>query len=185
MKLSKELLKEIYEFVDENLKAKIQNEVPEMKPKLEYNRWLKDDNHPNWLWGYDNEGNVYGFDSNVKWIEIKAEGNPNSYNNRYATHEEAETALVNEAKRRGFKEGVKCVSLIAPEGKETLKSNFVFEFYLNRLWVYSNKYKCCIFKNGIWATIITEPNEKELLIDKANKVEAELIELKKQIEKLS
>jgi hypothetical protein len=182
MNLSKKLLKEIYEFVDENLKAKIENEVPEIKPTVEVGKWYKDSKFL--LYIIDNT-HWYGFDSGGYWRDNV--WYLNLLNDRIlllATPEEVETALFNEAKRRGFKEGVKCVSLVAPEGKETFKSNFQFEFHLNRLWVDSNKYKCCIFDNGKWATIITEPTEKELLIEKANKVEAELIELKQQINKL-
>ena len=180
MKLSKELLKEIYNAVDENLKAKIENEVPEMKARLEVGKWYK---HNKFLLYAIDDTHWYGFDHGAHWEDNVSYTNLLHDNYlQLATPEEVETALVNEAKRRGFKEGVKCISLLSPDGEEILKSDF--QFQSNNLWIDSNEYKCCIFKNGKWATIINEPTEKELLIEKANKVEAELIELKNQINEL-
>ena len=189
MKLSKELLKEIYNSVDETLKAKIEIEAPEMKAKIEIGKWQNIETVQGFKfihfvteiedetilgYGFNFELNIYYNNSVCILDEIKSISD--------ATPEEVETALVNEAKRRGFKEGVKCISLLSPDGEEILKSDF--QFQSNNLWIDSNEYKCCIFKNGKWATIINEPNEKELLIEKANKVEAELVELKKQINEI-
>ena len=177
MKLSKKLLKEIYEFVDENLKAKIEIEVPGMKPTLEVGKWYKSHARLVFRTGDDNN---YGFCRGGIWKTDLFCYEVNNW--KLATPEEVKTALVNEAKKRGFKEGVKysfenCKNITAIGSL-----SFNFQGELNDL--YFKDSVSFIFKKGTWATIINEPTEKELLIEKANKVEAELIELKKQINEL-
>jgi len=77
------------------------------------------------------------------------------YELRPATDKEVETALIKEAKKRGFKEGVKFLS--ARDGDIRTATN---EFYSFDNW---NKYTTLqldtawIFKGGKWATIIEEP----------------------------
>lgn len=66
-----------------------------------------------------------------------------------ATTKEVEEALINEAKRRGFKEGVKFKS--AATGNEfKLKGNISFNKEYNIL----QPDKGCIFENGKWAEIV-------------------------------
>jgi len=194
MKLSKELLKEIYEFVNETLKAKIENEVPEMKTTFEVGKWYTPLNEYQGkamvcIINIDDFNNVgYGFDFKGNYLteNYSIIGNTNPKGYRLATPEEVETALVNEAERRGFKEGVKYsnnwvgyerISFVDSSDFRMGANGFGFQ----TLCQSGNDW---IFKNGTWATIINEPTEKELLIEKANKVEKELIELKKQIDLL-
>ena len=70
-----------------------------------------------------------------------------------ATTEEVETALIEEAKRRGFKEGV--MFYYCNRGSKGIIGEYVDEtyFYDNQL-----RFKgSTIFENGKWAEIITEP----------------------------
>jgi len=76
-----------------------------------------------------------------------------------ATDQEVETALIKEAKKRGFKEGV---SIITPKGnKVTQKCNkYHFNKHLNILATnesYTELNFDSIFIDGKWAEIIEEP----------------------------
>jgi hypothetical protein len=187
MKLSKELLKEIYDFVDANLKAKIENEVPEMKPTLEEWKWYRHKNCNTLVFFQGLDVETYGFYHPKKSEPIFEVCNNWSTDVdvwQLATREEVGTALVNEAKRKYKGKKVKCIhfgeSLVNFDNLEKIKYHDD-----GCLRLYADNRCICIFDNGTWATIINEPTEKELLIEKANKVEAELIELKKEINKLS
>ena len=84
-----------------------------------------------------------------------------------ATNKEVEEALIKEAKRRGFKEGVRIKSKWMPN----ISAN-----KLNGKFMFDNKFELCvatnglmiytIFQNGFWAaiveTITKEQAEKEL-----------------------
>jgi hypothetical protein len=184
MKLSTELLKEIYNSVDQKLKAKIENEVPEINPKLEVGRWYK--------WNDSNTDtnvllNITQTDSREIWaygfVNNEFKHNCIFYSQKYnreaienltlATPEEVETALINEAKRTGFKKGVKCV-FVNSENVRVIKGNmYNFNEDCNYLSLGYN----VIFHKGKWATIINEPTQKELL-------QKQVDELKRQIDLL-
>jgi len=76
--------------------------------------------------------------------------------------EEVETALVNEAKRRGFVKGnVIKECLHGGDFNAKLVKGYLFEYESNQLWINSktNGYNVCIFDNGTWAEIIQPPND--------------------------
>ena len=90
--------------------------------------------------------------------------------NRKATNEEIETALISEAKKIGYKKGVKCSFGMANE-KRRLETN---DFKLstdNELFVkrFNSTTSDIIFKDGKWAEIIPEET-KVITMDKAVKI---------------
>ena len=192
MKLSTELLKEIYNAVDQNLKTKIENEVPEIKPNLEVGKWYKNNEYPNlvYLEKHTKERDLtnefgtfaigYGFTFNdfPEWSNELIFANVRNFT--LATPEEVETALINEAKKRGFTFG-KYFKELQDKGNGGLieksgRCGKWFEFKDNKLFVIGyGRWK--IFDNGTWATIITEPTKKELL-------QKQVDELKRQIDLL-
>ncbi len=100
--------------------------------------------------------NYYGFLSN-DWVD--KEYCVDSYleeDMRKATHKEIETALIKEAKKRGFKEGVrfKCLSNI--NTTETFKGNFRYENGTTLTCDSSGSTfnYGCIFEDGKWSEII-------------------------------
>ena len=102
---------------------------------------------------------------------------------REATEEEVKTALVNEAVKRGFVDGVKYKSLKVEN--YTCNENTELdctEFHLNDNCLCSGY--GVFFDNGKWATLITEPTEKELLGDKIKDLEKNLEEVKSLYDKL-
>ena len=113
---------------------------------------------------------AYGFSFSNEWKNNKGFGSVNDYTNknfRLATDKEVEEALIKEAKRRGFKEGVRIKSKWMPN----ISAN-----KLNGKFMFDNKFELCaatnglmiytIFQNGVWAeivdTITKEQAEKEL-----------------------
>lgn len=97
-----------------------------------------------------------------------------------ATDQEVETALINEAKKRGFKDGnYKCLDFPTL----TIKNCNIYEYsaYKNRLFLSSKGIYCnLIFNNGKWAEIISETIELTLeqIAEKFN-VSVEQIKIKK------
>lgn len=77
-----------------------------------------------------------------------------------ATNEEVETALIAEAKKRGFKEGVFIKDFISKHNYGTNKKEFNRQQVSDQEFRYNNKYgflfigSLMIFNNGIWAEII-------------------------------
>ena len=178
-----ELLKRVHKEVSLELKKEIELEVPEVKPMLEANRWITTDDLANkkWLCYVNSDGMFYGFDAHGEWIENVGKYNPLiDPKNRYARHEEVETAIKNECIRLGLTKG-KTICLNTKQESE-IKSNGNFCF---SLW---GNYMCfggvMVFNNGKFATPITEPTEKELLIEKLNELKEKATELENQINQM-
>ena len=97
--------------------------------------------------------------SDGEWIENvrhSLSGHLKSY--RLATEEEVSEALINEAKKRGYKEGVRCQFGLIKEIR-TIETN-IFEFKLeyNTLVIKRKDGNAdIIFRNGKWVEIIEEP----------------------------
>jgi hypothetical protein len=124
-------------------------------PSLEVGKWYK---FKHCLFNYQENANVYGFfrddwrDASWSWTE-------NDYRPTQATDKEVEEALIKEAKRRGFKEGVNikglsCYSGVM-SGNNVLVNTKDYYFRSGQLFVNRNEESnMVIFDNGKWATII-------------------------------
>lgn len=127
--------------------------------------WYRTDNTGVYLAFSDGETLIYGFDYQDNWFYTDRESldfSDNYYNP--ADPKEVEQRLIEEAKRRGFKEGVK-YSCFETDQFHTIKSFLVYDEDEN--WV-ADGYGGVVFKDGIWATIIPEPltlNGKEVIVD--------------------
>jgi len=139
-----------------------------IKEEFEVGKWYKHtaNNHEGLVFCVNKNKYVggYGFNSSGFWEDCI------SFSKDWltpATDKEFETALIKEAKKRGFKEGVKFLS--ARDGDIRTATN---EFYSFDNW---NKYTTLqldtawIFKGGKWATIIEEPKVKEMTMQEVNK----------------
>ena len=122
--------------------------IPEaFENKLEVGKWYKLKDNPKILALYDcfkhhrpyayifNEKGDYEYAPIFSFIEL-----PNRW--QLATEEEVREALINEAKKRGYKKGVKCKFGII-EDIRTIETN-IFDW---------NGNADIIFKNGKWAEI--------------------------------
>lgn len=113
------------------------------------------------------DGKGYGINSFGTWIEgaswLKHKHNGSF---RKATEEEVTTALINEAKKKGFKEGVIYDSL--PHSVYVCEKNTKINYELG----YSEKYNTVysdigvLFNNGIWAEIIKPKQMTKQQIEK-------------------
>lgn len=117
--------------------------------EINYGSWIKDDSEPDWLTRYEKNKN-YGVDYKGNWFE-------NSYNytlqpeDRLATTQEVETALINEAKNRGYENKITTIVL---ENK-----TYMLEFEKGTYQLIGNilfYQGAPIFNNGTWAKIIEE-----------------------------
>ena len=103
---------------------------------------------------------AYGFSFSNEWKNNKGFGSVNDYTNknfRLATNKEVEEALIKEAKKRGFKEGVEFKSVSSGNSIERVYDVFSY---------YSNQNQLCsaggsVFIGGKWAEIIKETITKE------------------------
>lgn len=121
-----------------------------------------------WFYGLDVNGNWEDND----WYLIK------NCNLIKATKQEIEQALIDEAIRRGFKEGVKFKNMYSHEPK-ILNGIFVYIKEQNKLMVkdgFCNDYD--IFVKGQWAEII---DEKAELKQEIKELEVKLQELREKL----
>ena len=103
---------------------------------------------------------------------------------RLATEEEVSEALINEAKKRGFKKGTKfnCAKTIR---KECIQGSEIWEFNFKENWL-SCESTQFIFNNGKWAEIIEETNtfDKDYLDNKITEIHSLLGDIKQYVNQL-
>ena len=152
-------------------KELLQKFIPEaFETKLEVGKWYKLKDNPKILALYDcfKHHRPYAYIFNEKGdyeyrVEFSLFELPTYW--ELATEEEVREALINEAKKRGYKEGVKCKFGII-EDIRTLKTNdFEFKLEYNTLGIKRKDGNSdIIFRNGKWNEIIeeTEPTKEEI-----------------------
>lgn len=154
---------ELFDFENINeLKRGLKDKIKELeKPKLEVGKWYKTEDDV-LFHVVSIDSNSYKTYGNYKhgWGGDWRIGKKSNYAKKAveATKEEVEKALIKEAKKRGFKEGV---TFRSATGSLTA---FVVEgsLYLEYSILYSDG-RGCIFYDGNWAEIIEE--SKELTIE--------------------
>lgn len=86
-----------------------------------------------------------------------------------ATPEQVETALIEEANKRGFINGVYIKSPWLNGVKSALTIGSNYSYYNNELTVSGGIGRYTIFKDGIWATVIEQPIDKFAELKEAHK----------------
>lgn len=172
--VSKDFILEAHERAYPSWKTKIENQFPELFPKveLEVGKWYKwKDTGDVFLYITNFNGDkVKGFGvDKTDWFDNRNNVNYWGYKNdkfwTLATKEEVETALIAEAKRRGFKKGIKIThnGLLDEYGHKIVSGERsvrteLFSYEENVL-----RMNChIIYSNGVWAEIISEPIELSL-----------------------
>jgi hypothetical protein len=169
--ISNEFILEAHKEACSTWKARIEKECPELfKNTLEVSKWYKYNDSDIHLVCFTNveKSEGYGF-CKSGWVDLDIW---NDRNLRLATEQEVKEALINEAKKRGFVEGTKFLSLLS-----AVKSicGINYNCYYNENELYSNG--MCLFKDGKWAEIVKEPTEIEL-------IKAEIEKLNERLNKL-
>jgi len=160
--VSKDFILEAHESACSTWKTKIENQFPELFPKveLEVGKWYVaywcDIKYIVCIESIDIHINTNGFNitESGRYTDLPFDVDYD-YKWTLATKEEVETALINEAKKRGFEDGVKYEELHIKgricEIKGNIKYHKSSESLRNDGW--------CLFQNGKWATIIEQPTE--------------------------
>ena len=145
-------------------KELLQEFLPEaFENKLEVGKWYISEYYLVYYLG-NYKCNCIEF-SDGKWIEnVHHSLSCHLKNYRLATEEEVKEALINEAKRRGFKNvgdlKIKNTYGGISNGYCTINNDFYYDYISNTLQLDG----AIIFKDGIWAEIIeqSEPTQEEI-----------------------
>ena len=168
--VSKDFILEAHESACSTWKAKIENEFKELFPKfeLEVGKWYKHEYYDyDYLINYQGNGFGYGFFNGVYSNGWGFGEQRTSQGAKPATKEEVQTALIAEAKRRGYRNGVTFKSLDYNfKNVKIIDDFFKFDFNNNDLYLKvdapsGQRYRS-VFLNGKWAEIISEPIELTL-----------------------
>jgi hypothetical protein len=155
----KELIKRLHADSHPSYKWEIAKEFPKLfkQDDLVVGKWYKKEGY---LMKWNNGKSTFGFFTGAygKW-EF---GNDLKKQLILATDKEVEQAFIKEAKKIGFKEGVKFIDVV--DGELEVVDGNVYEYYPNVDILTLNSDR--IYKNGKWAeileTITKEQAEKEL-----------------------
>lgn len=169
-KLQKEQVK-LNDKINKELEAIKDESKKEEKPELEVGKWYKinkKDNN-NVLIYYKGKSRNYGFDMGGDWSIVLGDADKEYYTP--STDSEISSALIKEAKKRGFKEGMDRMPKCLKDGHKW-DTNDKFHYNISG----DNKSRLdlgatCIFLDGKWAEIIEdklELNGKEVIIDEKN-----------------
>ena len=165
--------------------------IPEaFKTELEVGKWYKMKGNTHFLCNFNgnigNNGNSYGFNLKGKWMD-NSMCFQNSDTYVEATPEEVEASLINEAKNRGYKEGVRIYDVYLKEKTRVSSDKLDYEMCGynpdNHGMCLRDSAGAIIFSNGQWAEILPQektvvPMAKALkIIAKKMKVSPENIEI--------
>ncbi len=185
--ITDEQIKEAHNHACTEWKAKIENWFPDaFKSDKEIGKWYwanaEAKNEKTYLACYQGKCS-YGFDWTKGWHDKLLTSNTKSPE---ATDKEVEEALINEAKKRGFVEGITCIPLYcngADYGNEWNLGKGCLEFSQSEnvlRFVRGNNDSLRVFVNGKWAEIIPQQIELSMqqIADKFN-VNVENLKIKK------
>jgi len=168
-----ELLDGLVDFCTDNygtIRETTQRYVDEYKkdngllPTLEVGKWYKTDKDKDHIFHVtkldDNNYYYYGINVMKEWVNdewyVLDSGTGEVFTE--ATHEEVEQALTAEAKKRGFKKGVRYIGMLTP----TEESCGISKFSLHKNTTNEYLTDGCggsVYANGKWATIIEDKKE--------------------------
>jgi hypothetical protein len=156
IEVTEETIKSYHKDACESLKTRIEKDFPALfKPTLEVGKWYKSMEHNKFLMCFKKDANFsnYGFDAEGDWSNLLGIGYRDSL--IPATDEEVSTALIAEAKRRGYKSGNhECLSNFNSY-KKVIDNFFVLG---GSLWMGNIGKWNLIFRDGVWDEIIkSEP----------------------------
>ena len=148
----KEFIKKAHSAACSDWKENIEKEFPKLFKKEEIYGWYKSKEEKCWCVFLENGISRYGFDSFGGWFEGEDYTYKLEKDDYKATDKEVEEALIKEAKKRGFKEGV-----LTDCG--AIGNRFKHQFRPNENTFYFSNIR--VFQNGKWLEIIKETITKE------------------------
>ena len=155
---TKKLIIELHQATYLFRSLEIEKEFPELF-KDNANGWYKDKKN-DWCMFLENGIIKYGFDAGGFWREDLSSNYELRKGDYKATDKEVEQALIKEAKKRGFKEGV--VADLTYCGHRNSRAKILNKNYrYNGSWLSVDGF--IIFENGKWAEIIKKIIIKEII----------------------
>ena len=153
----KKLIKRLHANSNPSYKGEIEKEFPKLfKDGLVIGEWYYTDGFLQRFSGKFGNDSTYGFRRDGVYSDSM--GFHKNYKHVLATREEVKQAIIKEAKRLGFKEGV--VADLRNCGHGVSNAKIIEENYrYNGSWLSLDNY--IIFEKGKWATIVEETITKE------------------------
>ena len=162
LEVTEETIKSYHNDACQSFKTRIEKDFPSLfEVELEVGKWYRSTKSNKVIYFLKEIGTdipvgslmAYGINYKGEWMDLKRFGDATEKNQVPATDEEVSTALIAEAKRRGYKNGNhKCLSAFST--RKSTKSKY---FFLDgNLWI-GEKVNCnLIFRDGVWAEIVKE-----------------------------
>src|SRR5699024_10584567 len=116
--------------------------------------WAKDDFAPKWMVYFKNDVAQFGLDSFGIWRSYFPYRYSSFEDNRPATHEEIESTLTKEAKRRGYKGGNTIKGIYGTRHRKPEICLFAYDPEHDRLLTDE---RCVVYEAGQWAEIVEKP----------------------------
>jgi len=191
--ITKEQILELQKYATVSVSKKIKNWFPDaFKEELEVGKWYRLSANKDVIVFYKEKATDfnlfnakgYGFYMN-NWEDIRRywtlTSDPQDW--ALATPQEVETALINEAKKRGFVEGVECNHILYDlyfGSKINIENeDFVFDVKDNSLDYSNQNQSYRIFKDGVWAKIIEQKEYTMQEIANALNIDVNNLKIKK------
>lgn len=140
------------------------------------NKWLVNDEHPEWIVFADGKKLFYGTDIFGNYFYYKKNKYTPMKSDRIATESEVQERLTKFAVKLGYKEKQsECLSDDDRRDIDLSNSCFTLDED-NTLWIEDNETANCIMKDGIWAKFIQ--TEKEQLLEEIERLKEKVSKLK-------
>jgi len=169
--ITKEQVLTIYDATSVNNQDELKQWFPEaFKIELEVGKWYESSNFLIMYKGNNKCISIHKASGNYKDDDFHTDWMHTDCNYIKATEQEVKTALINEAKKRGYKNGnYECLDTPIFTEKDVLDNYFLEE---NTLWHGRKGCANVVFQNGKWAIIIETitKEEAEKLLNKKIKL---------------
>lgn len=172
--ITKEQILELHESNSYETRIQIAKMFPEaFKKELQVGKWYKRPHNSALFYVTEilnidsNYCKVFGFNNLGHWMPENAKTFPD--NDFEATPKQVETALINQAKKRGFVEGAKFKDARYGKNLYKVSNESIFRLYDNEILCTEDYGNGTVFYKGKWAEIITEET-KVITMDKAVKI---------------
>jgi hypothetical protein len=152
IEVTEEKIKSYHNDACQSFKTRIEKDFPTLfEPTLEVGKWYKSTEYNKFLICFKKDASFSNYGFNVRGDWSNQLGMCFKYSFTLATEEEVSTALIAEAKKRGYKSGNhECLTFF--DAVERIKEEFFFEH--GKVIIGRRNLGNLIFDKGLWAEII-------------------------------
>jgi len=158
IEVTEETIKSYHEDACQEFKTRIEKDFPDLfNEGFKVGKWYKSSGETKAVYFLKEIIGTtlmaYGINWRSEWRDLKDFGNTTDSGQEPATDEEVSTALISEAKKRGYKSGNhNCLTI--GNTCDLVKAKYFFEY--GDLWMGEITKRNLIFCDGLWAEIIKE-----------------------------